>query len=105
MIISTKDGQHIGNIGNTKKENQIDVFNKFMGAMNKNNSPEHIEFTGNLEERPNEVLKIRIKRGSWDIMDAIVPMVLRYIPGDIVEIGMGESTEIFANIGLAKNSF
>ena len=41
MIISTKDGQHIGNIGNTKKDNQMDVFNKFMGAMNKNNTPEN----------------------------------------------------------------
>uniref|UniRef100_A0A6M3XPR7 Putative methyltransferase n=2 Tax=viral metagenome TaxID=1070528 RepID=A0A6M3XPR7_9ZZZZ len=40
---------------------------------------------------------IRLKKGSWDIMDAFIPKILKYVPGPIVEIGMGESTTIFAN--------
>ena len=34
--------------------------------------------------------------GGWDIMDVLVPKILKYCPGDIVEIGVGESTAIFA---------
>ena len=40
---------------------------------------------------------IRLSRGGWTMMDAIVPEVLKFIPGPIVEIGMGESSEILAN--------
>lgn len=39
---------------------------------------------------------VRLEKGSWDIMEAIVPKVLKYVPGPIVEIGMGESSTIFA---------
>ena len=40
---------------------------------------------------------VRIPLGSWDIMNALVPKILKYCPGDIVEVGMGESTTIFAD--------
>ena len=40
---------------------------------------------------------VRLPKGSWDIMDAIVPKILKYVPGCIVEIGMGESSTIFAD--------
>lgn len=40
---------------------------------------------------------IRLPKGGWTIMDAIVPEILYNIPGPIVEIGMGESSEILAN--------
>ena len=36
--------------------------------------------------------------GGWDIMDALIPKILKYCPGDIVEIGVGESTTIFAKL-------
>lgn len=96
MILTTKDGQQVGHIGETKTENHAEIFEEYLESMGKK-SKEHLEFSGHVDERPEETLNIQIKRGSWDIMDAIVPMVLRYSPGDIVEIGMGESTEILAN--------
>lgn len=34
--------------------------------------------------------------GSWDIMGVLVPKILKYRSGDIVEIGMGESTGVLA---------
>ena len=40
---------------------------------------------------------IRLPRGGWTMMDAIVPEVLKHIHGPIVEIGMGESSEILSN--------
>lgn len=39
---------------------------------------------------------VMIPRGKWGILDALVPVILQYNPGSIVEVGMGESTEIFA---------
>jgi len=39
---------------------------------------------------------VRLPKGSWDILDALVPRILWHIKGSIVEVGMGESTEIFA---------
>ena len=44
-----------------------------------------------------KILTIRLPLGTWDIMDALVPKILKYVPGDIVEIGMGESSTIFAD--------
>lgn len=40
---------------------------------------------------------VRLPKGSWDIMEALVSKILKYVPGDIVEIGMGESTQIFSD--------
>jgi hypothetical protein len=48
-------------------------------------------------KRETGVLHIRIPLGTWDIMEALVPKILKYRRGDIVEIGMGESTTIFAD--------
>ena len=48
------------------------------------------------EKVGKETLTIRMPLGSWDIMDALVPKILKYNPADIVEIGMGESTQVFA---------
>lgn len=39
---------------------------------------------------------IRLPKGSWDVLDALVPKILKHNSGPIVEIGMGESTTIFA---------
>lgn len=46
----------------------------------------------------NEKIHIKIPRGSWDIMEALANKVLKYVPGDIVEIGMGESSEVLGAI-------
>jgi len=40
---------------------------------------------------------IRLPRSGWVMMDAIVPHILTNIDGPIVEIGMGESSEVLAN--------
>uniref|UniRef100_A0A6M3KV93 Putative methyltransferase n=1 Tax=viral metagenome TaxID=1070528 RepID=A0A6M3KV93_9ZZZZ len=40
---------------------------------------------------------VRLEKGTWDIMDVIIPKILKYVPGCIVEIGMGESSTIFAD--------
>jgi len=40
---------------------------------------------------------IRLPKGGWSIMDALIPQILENVEGPIVEIGMGESTEIFAD--------
>ena len=45
------------------------------------------------EKIGKDVLTIKIPLGTWDIMDALVPKILKYTPGDIVEIGMGESSQ------------
>ena len=37
-----------------------------------------------------------IKRGTWGVLEGLVPLILQYNSGSIVEIGMGESTEILA---------
>lgn len=47
-------------------------------------------------KRDTGSLHIRIPLGTWDIMDALIPKILKYRRGDIVEIGMGESSIIFA---------
>ena len=46
------------------------------------------------------VTTIRLPLGSWDIMEALIPKILKYVPGDIVEVGMGESSTIFAKYAL-----
>lgn len=45
----------------------------------------------------NTILNITIPLGSWDILDAIVAKVLKYAKGDIVEVGMGESSIVLAS--------
>jgi hypothetical protein len=40
---------------------------------------------------------IRIPKGGWSMMDAIVPEILEKVAGPIVEIGMGESTRILTD--------
>ena len=39
---------------------------------------------------------ITLPRGGWNIIDALTPIILKTVPGPIVEIGMGESSEVFA---------
>jgi hypothetical protein len=53
----------------------------------------HLRFDGKLDENN---LKITLPRGTWVMMESLVLHILNYVPGDIVEIGMGESTEILA---------
>ena len=58
-----------------------------------------------VEYQPDEFLyhtssdghTIIIPKGGWKMMDAIVPVILENVAGPIVEIGMGESTEILAD--------
>jgi len=40
---------------------------------------------------------IKIPKGGWAIMEVLVPKILAYTEGPIVEIGMGESTTILAD--------
>jgi len=56
------------------------------------------------EEVSGETINIRLPLGTWDIMDALVPKILKYQPGDIVEVGMGESSQIFADHAYQKNT-
>ena len=55
------------------------------------------------EKVGDKTLTIRLPLGSWDIMDALIPKILKYSPGDIVEIGMGESTQLFADHAYQAN--
>jgi len=43
---------------------------------------------------------ITLAKGGWSIMDKLSDEILQYIPGPIVEIGAGESTEVFANLAI-----
>jgi len=97
MILSTKNGINVGQIGEHKKDDKVDIYHEYLESMGQKANNTHLEFLGRVDEDSPELLSIRIKRGSWDIMSALVPMILKYTRGDIVEIGMGESTEIFAN--------
>ncbi len=54
---------------------------------------DHLRFQGEYE---GHEIHIRIPRGSWNIMDALVPNILKHVLGDIVEIGMGESSTVLA---------
>ena len=58
------------------------------------NDGTHLMFQTKVDDK---TLTIRLPFGTWDIMDALVPKILKYVPGDIVEIGMGESTTVFAD--------
>ena len=45
--------------------------------------------------RVNSLGKIVItSRGQWAIMDALVPIILKHVNGPIIEIGMGESSQV-----------
>ena len=68
----------------------VDAFEEMM---NEKHGKDHLKFH---EKTEVGNFSIRLPRGSWDIMDALIPIILKYRTGDIVEIGMGESTLIFA---------
>jgi hypothetical protein len=73
--------------------NRVDVDHFPPGFFDRN---KHLIYVGKSESGEyNDV--VRLCRGSWDILDALVPRILWHKPGHIVEIGMGESTEILAN--------
>lgn len=100
MILTTKDGIQVGaRIGvetdPDKKQKIVDKFLKATGDVAKTDD-QHLRFTGKLPEEPKGVLHITLPRGSWGIMESLILPILSYVPGDIVEIGMGESTEILA---------
>ncbi len=46
---------------------------------------------------------VRIPKGSWTMLDVIVPVILDNIEGPIVEIGMGESTTILGDHAYQKD--
>ena len=68
----------------------IDVFEEIM---DEKHGKDHLKFHEKTEVGTHS---IRLPRGSWDIMDVLIPKILKYRNGDIVEIGMGESTLLFA---------
>ena len=78
--------------GEKKLYEQIDMTEK--EYFDKLNDGTHLLYR---EKNEEGTLTIKIPLGTWDIMEALVPKILKYIPGDIVEIGMGESTQIFAD--------
>ena len=99
MIFYTKDGKPVGQAGECGQKVRKEVVSEFLKALGgmeeviEKTDDKHLKFTGELDDK---IIRIKLKRGSWDIMESIVPMILKYCPGDIVEIGMGESSEMFA---------
>ncbi len=65
----------------------------FEKECNEKYGTDHLRFE---KECEHGTLSIRIPRGTWDIMDVLIPKILKYRRGNIVEIGMGESSLIFA---------
>ena len=102
MIIATRDGVQLGTIGVETDSNKKEIVNKFIKTIKKETDDEYLRFVGKIDEKSENVYSIKLKRGTWDIMASLVPMILKYTRGDIVEIGMGESTEVFADIAYEK---
>jgi hypothetical protein len=91
MIINTK------NIGSGSGKSREEIANEFLRVVTPEEaSPNHNTFIGKINKDDEAIYKINIPKGSWDIMGAVVHIILKYVPGDIVEIGMGESTQVLS---------
>lgn len=92
MILTAK-----GDILEGAKHNKRKILEEFKKALS---TPPPAKTAGH-EKRLNSVeddgTTVSIPGGGWTILDCLVREILEYIPGPIVEIGMGESTEILAN--------
>ena len=67
------------------------------------NPKDYIFFRGPSANHPGMEDRVQIPMGSWRIMDVLVGEILHFNPGSIVEIGMGESTTVFAPHAKAAN--
>ena len=91
-LFSKAEGKEVGGIDLGLGHDKRKILEEFQ---NKTSPPENddLKFRGDLD---GQHLAITMKRGSWCIMESMIPHILSYVPGDIIEIGMGESTEILA---------
>jgi len=97
---------NMGNIGmQTNPDVQNEIQKRFvnnesgeLGNLNplfpKKEDPGMNQFYGTLDDT---ILYIGVEKGGWDIMGSMIPSILKYCKGDIVEIGMGESTLMFSH--------
>jgi hypothetical protein len=90
-------GQIVGQVEIGKKHDKAKIFEEFQQTKS---DDQHLKYFGEVD---GAHVGITIPRGSWDILQSIISVVIKYVPGDIVEIGMGESTEILANIARDNN--
>ena len=98
MKLVTGKGVAVGTIGQEVRDDRAQIYRDYLEASNQESSKADLSFIGKIDEKSDEIYSITLPRGTWDIMASLLPMILKYQPGDIVEIGMGESTEIFADI-------
>jgi len=73
---------------------QNEAFDKFLNSGKPEDRPDMNQFYGTLDDT---ITYIGVEKGGWDIMGSMVPSILKHCPGDIIEIGMGESTTILAH--------
>jgi len=91
-------GVQVGEIGLGLDHDKKKIFEEFVNSQK--TDEKRIKYFGELDGKH---ISITFPRGSWDIMEPIASKVIKYVPGDIVEIGMGESTEIFSKIATENN--
>ena len=96
-LFSKKLDMQIGHINLGLEHDKGNILKEFQKQASTSDD-ESLKFCGELDGTP---LAITIKRGSWCIMESMIPHILSYVSGDIIEIGMGESTEIFAKAAKA----
>ncbi len=77
------------------RKNEFGKFEKYVVPANFFNKEDNLIYKSKPDETGHSSV-VRLPKGSWDIMDALVGKILNYLPGPIVEIGMGESSTIFA---------
>ena len=113
MNIMTKNGIVLGTIGvASKKDDKAKIAEEFRRAI-LGNIKEDVQFPVTVEHHKLKEPEgfgsdkylysvesngtiIAIPKGGWSIMDKLTDEILENIPGPIVEIGAGGSTEIFA---------
>ena len=96
-LFSKSMGQQVGQIGVGSEHDKEKIFEEFQHA---DSDDKHLKFFGEVNDHH---VGITIPRGSWSILQSVISSVIRYVPGDIVEIGMGESTEILSSIAKDNN--
>ena len=96
-LFNKSQGQQIGQIGTGAGHDKVKIFEEFQQVKS---DDKHLKFFGEIDGKH---VGITIPRGSWSILEAVASQVARYVTGDIIEIGMGESTEIFTGIAKENN--
>jgi len=98
-LFSRSTKKEVGTIGVDEAHDKVDILGKFQHTQDTTDDV-NLKFIGDVDGMN---IGITIPRGTWDIMEAVVGAAIKYIPGDIIEIGMGESTEILATIARDNN--